>query len=597
MIIKPQLTFTSFFLLFLCLAWVPSPAFSQSDNAQVKAGHIVVGSGRLLARAADGTERRLRRRAAVYAGDTIVVGKNAFAQIRFTDGGLFSLQPDSEFKVSEYRHQEQANENGKVVFELLKGGLRTISGSIGKKNRENYQLKTPVSTIGIRGTHYGLRLCAGDCISTQGDPVSDGLYGDVADGAIGVTNQTGEGIIGSDEYFYVESIDTPLEMLLGPPDIEVGPVINTQQDESGAGDDASDEGDPSSGGGVGEFPPPDDSDLMYAGGTLDEAFAIEGAPEMTLNTGTGGAVGTEPSDSAAPDQPVNDLSNSANENTILATTTTIVDPFGPLGAGEGPAPLWSAAVIAAEHSTTGGEAHVAAQKDTPESQLYIDSNNNVVRTLHEGPPDCYPCGLDKGTATLTNDSMPTGGFTMLQPGEQVFWGRWENGWQGADSTGVGTGMGSWHFMYSSNVTSMTDLNNLQVNNVVAHFSQWSPGDGTVPTDQARNTGWYAAPPSMDVDFGTREITNYQVGISIGATGYYFSGVQAAPVTFAGPAIDIPLNVSCSGCAMSTGSGNSAILFVGTGASHAINAIEMHTDDFADTALGTALLTRSPPPPP
>jgi len=588
-----------------------------------------MASGRLVARAADGTERRLRRRAAVYAGDTIVVGKNAFVQIRFTDGGLFSLRPDSEFKVSEYRHQEQKTENGKVVFELLKGGLRTISGSIGKKDKENYQLKTPVSTIGIRGTHYGVRLCAGDCMAPQGGLLPDGLYGGVVDGAISVNNQSGEGIIGNDQYFHVATVDTPLQSLLGPPGIVFDPAVNGLQDadgEPGSGDEPPSPGDeppppgdeppppgdeppppgdeppppgdepPPPGGeppptdtppadGV-AFPPPDDSLLMNAGTTLDNPTAVIEAPPTDLNTGTGGAVGTEKNDTAA-----------TGASDVVATEPPPPPAFGPLGPGEGPAPLWSAAVIAAEHDTHGAEAHIAAQKGTSESELYIDSNNNVVRTLHTGAPDCYPCGLDKGTATLTNDTMPAGGFTMLKPGEQVFWGRWQGGWQGIDSTGTGTGMGSWHFMYSSNVTSMTDLNNLQTNNVVAHFSQWSSGDGTVPTDAVGNIGYYAAPPSMDVNFGTREITNYQVGIGIYATGRYFSGTQIAPVIFAGPATDIALDVSCSGCAVTTGSGNSAILFVGTDASHAINSVEMHTDDFADTAMGTALLTRSPPPPP
>jgi len=243
---KPHRILINTLLLFVCLAWVPSPVFSQAENAQVKTGHIVVGSGCLVACAEDGTERLLRHRAAVYAGDTIIVGKHAFVQIRFTDGALFSLRPDSEFKVDEYRHQEQEDENGKVVFELLKGGLRTISGSIGKKKQENYQLKTLVSTIGIHGTHYGLRLCTGNCTFPQGDSMQDGLYGGVVAGAISMNNQSGEGGIGNDQYFYVATVDTPLQLLLGPPGIIFDPAVSGPQGGEGESLPSSD-----------DFPPPD----------------------------------------------------------------------------------------------------------------------------------------------------------------------------------------------------------------------------------------------------------------------------------------------------------------------------------------------------
>ncbi len=595
---KPQLTLISFVLLFVCLTWVPSSVFSQSESAQVKAGHIVVGSGRLVARAADGTERRLRRRAAVYAGDTIVVGSNAFVQIRFTDGGLFSLRPDSEFKVSEYRHQEQKDENGKVVFELLKGGLRTISGSIGKKNRENYQLKTPVSTIGIRGTHYGVRLCAGDCIAPKGEVAPKGLYGGVAKGAIGVKNDTGEKIFGSEKFFHVAAKDAPIKSLLGPPGFVFAPTVSGPRSQGGKNESPPPADLPPEGGAVSSdnFPPPDDAMLVDAGTPLDSGVAIKSAPKTTLTDLTAGVVSTAASATAE-----------AGSSTAGVGTTAPppLPTFGSLGPGEGPAPLGSAAVIAAEHHMHGGEAHIAAQKGTPESELYIDPNNNVVRVVHNAAPDCYPCGLDKGTATLTDNTT----FTMLQPGEQVFWGRWQGGWQGLDDTGIGTGMGSWHFMYSSNVTSMADLDMLQTNNVIATFYQWawsSPGpiDGTRPTDELGNVGHFNAQTVMGVDFGTREITAYYVNVGFPAIGPSpardFSGSLVAPELFSGPAVELPLNVYCTGCSGSTtGSGSAAVVFVGTNASHAINSFEMHTDDHAHTAVGTTLLTgdheAGPPP--
>jgi len=563
MIIKSKLILTSFFLLFISLAWVPSLVLSQPENAQVKAGHIVVGSGRLVARAEDGTERRLRRRAVVYAGDTIVVGKNAFVQIRFTDGGLFSLRPDSEFKISEYRHQEKETENGKVVFELLKGGLRTISGSIGKKDKENYQLKTPVSTIGIRGTHYGVRLCAGDCVSPQGDQMPDGLYGGVVDGAISITNQSGEGIIGNDQYFHVETIDSPLQPLLAPPGVIFDSAVNAPQEPEGEASASEGEVAPLEG-----FPPPDDTELLVVNTPEDTAFAVDDAPKDP---------NAETVKKPLEDASVGAASSLDTQTAISATQALNLTP----------APLGSGVVMAVNDGKDGfPDAMMGGQKDLQNPEIFIDANHNLIHVEHYGLADCQPCIFDKGTATLTD----TGSLDILgDPNKKIYWGRWEGAWQGQDSFGSHTGQGSWHFMYSPHVTKLGALDTLQTNGVTATFSLISTGDGTLPTDEMGNTG-YLTTASMAVDFGTREISDYQVNVDFGSR--IFSGYQqATTVGFVGPGTDFDLNVSCTGCATSSGSGRSNVIFVGDNASHVINSFEMHTDDGVNSAVGTAHLTR------
>ncbi|MFC1602717.1 FecR domain-containing protein [Pseudomonadota bacterium] len=572
MITKSKLTLTSFFLLFVCLAWVPSSVFSQPVNAEVKAGHIVVGSGRLIARGADGTERRLRRRAAVYAGDTIVVGKNAFVQIRFTDGGLFSLRPDSEFKVSEYRHQEQKDENGKVVFELLKGGLRTISGSIGKKDKENYQLKTPVSTIGIRGTHYGVRLCTGNCNSLQGDTMPDGLYGGVVDGAISVKNQSGEGIIGNDQYFHVATQDAPLQQLLGPPGVVFDPAVNGQdlESEPQPGDEPPPPGDEPPPPGdepppPGDEPPPPGDEPPPPG---DAPPPLE--PPPPLLDGGPDILGPPP----IPDQPLDPLTAQPVTQALNLT----------------PAPLGSGVVMAVNDGKDKlSDSMMGGQKDLQSPELFIDANHNLIHVEHYGMSDCQPCIFDKGTATLTD----TGSLPILgDPNKRIYWGRWEGAWKGQDSLGSHTGQGSWHFMYSPHVITKTALDALKVSGPInANFSLVSVGDGTQATDELGNIGETTA-ASMNVNFQTREIRNYQVNVNFSGIGRNFYGTQKnAVVLFSKPGTDFDLDVNCSGCSTSPGTGRSNVVFVGANASHVINSFNMQTDDGVNNAVGTVHMKR------
>src|SRR5690625_258165 len=96
--------------------------------------------------------RQLEKSADIYEDDRINTHTDGRVQLRFTDGGLVSLMPDTLFTVEEYFYDSE--DEGALVFGLLKGGLRTVTGAVGKKQHEQYELKTPVATLGIRGTEY-----------------------------------------------------------------------------------------------------------------------------------------------------------------------------------------------------------------------------------------------------------------------------------------------------------------------------------------------------------------------------------------------------------------------------------------------------------
>jgi hypothetical protein len=152
------------------------PVMAQAAGA----ARLDFAAGDVRAISAGGETRRLAKGGEVHSGDTVLTGRGGRAQLRFADGAMVSLQPDSEFRVDDYRFAGQADGGERSFFSLLKGGLRTLSGLIGRTNREAYRVTTPVATVGIRGTEYTIAY-----LDPQTLAVSTG------DGSIEVCNQAG----------------------------------------------------------------------------------------------------------------------------------------------------------------------------------------------------------------------------------------------------------------------------------------------------------------------------------------------------------------------------------------------------------------------
>jgi hypothetical protein len=137
---------------FTLLASAMAAAASGQAIAET-AGKVSFVTGNVTATTPDGASRSLRRGDAINGGDRIET-RGGRLQIRFTDGGFVALQPNTVFGVDQYLYANKAPEDTSLFFSLLRGGMRTITGAIGKVNKQSYKVRTPVATIGIRGTGY-----------------------------------------------------------------------------------------------------------------------------------------------------------------------------------------------------------------------------------------------------------------------------------------------------------------------------------------------------------------------------------------------------------------------------------------------------------
>jgi len=136
--------------------WIGVLLFTLAASAQanIEAGRVQFTIGDARALAVSGTERALKKGDAVHEGETIITGASASMQLRMADKAVIAVRPNSRLQIDAYRFQGREGGSEHAVLHLLKGGFRTITGLIGRTNKDNYKIITDTANIGIRGTDH-----------------------------------------------------------------------------------------------------------------------------------------------------------------------------------------------------------------------------------------------------------------------------------------------------------------------------------------------------------------------------------------------------------------------------------------------------------
>ena len=188
-------------------------------------GRVMLAAGDAVAVRGNQTIR-LVLGSGVQEKDVLRTGPASNLQVRFIDESITSLRENIELLIDQFRFSGTADGNERAFFRLVKGGLRTVTGLVGRSNNKNYGVSTITATIGIRGSDFGARECANDCPKADGTQERNGLFGSVyglshGTNRINVNNQADpEGqTFGMNEHFFVADAKSPIERLLVPPEV------------------------------------------------------------------------------------------------------------------------------------------------------------------------------------------------------------------------------------------------------------------------------------------------------------------------------------------------------------------------------------------
>ena len=378
-------------------------AFVNSAHAQ-EAGTVTFATGDVAA------ERQppapLIKGDTVLADDAVVTGDASRAQLLMIDGAKIAIRPNSRLQIEEYVHAEAtpgaaiSSSDDKSVMSLVKGGLRSITGAIGKDNPQNYEVRTAVGVLGIRGTDYAMLLCVGDCDwapgVSAGTPVPDGLYIMVTEGTIVFRNEIMNIDVTAGEFVFIPletrrptRLDTTPPVFIDDSDFVFDPRRVTAKPQPGAADER-----------------PDDADVPSG---FDAALGTRRAPDSSAPPSSSAQPGEDDSDRRdAPTQSIQGTDEAGNQ--IDLTPGNAPDPrnrsnswsSGPLGQAD--------AIFSGVADNAQGQYQFDAADD-------LTAFENLYPASRTGPPE--PASFDIGSAA--NVESGSDALTFMR------WGRWSGG--------------------------------------------------------------------------------------------------------------------------------------------------------------------------
>ena len=163
---------------FFALVFFAALSVSGSSFAQGAQGYVQEVSGNVTAQVGTGQPAKVEKGQTLVNNATITTAPQSYAVLKFEDGTAVVLKENTSFQIQNYAYNAKAPENANAIFNLVRGGLKMITGLVTSRNRDALKVATPLATIGIRGTEFIAELV-------------NPLYLQVISGTISATNAAG----------------------------------------------------------------------------------------------------------------------------------------------------------------------------------------------------------------------------------------------------------------------------------------------------------------------------------------------------------------------------------------------------------------------
>ncbi len=463
------------FGLFALFFLTTSIAFAAAGRIQFVTGDVKIQNSQKV-------ERQPKKGENIDSGDTLVTGSNGSMQVLLADGGLLAVRPNTQLRIDDYAYSGKADDkDNKSFFSLAKGTFRSITGAIGKNNKDAYKVTTPTATMGIRGTDhepaYFPPFPPGFPIPPGAPP--PGTYDRVNSGQTFILTPYGFVVINPNQVGFAPFGGGRPSILPYVPGFYVNAIPGLTRiftSDSGGGDGG--------GGSQGDSTGSNFFNTFFNDGTF-----FTGNPFVSTNT----TITTNPAISS-----------------VIATTTT-APPIAPLGTvllstyadGQyGPLLISPVVVVTAP----------------PTQQINLGTQYEVL-SFYDGTVPILATSFSSNTSSLTNQ-----GAVTTSDGARIDWGRWTPGYTVTPYGSPGFPVGDFQYIFSTNITPAS----FPTSGALTGAITYNYVGGTAPTDSFGNAATLNS-ATLSVNF-TSQVVNMSVNVSTSGGGTLSgAGVGSIPM--------------------------------------------------------------------
>lgn len=291
-------------------------------------GTVQFSAGDVKIRDKAGVMRDAKKGDLLNEGDTVLTGTGASAQLKMSDGGILAVRPQTELRIDRYVFSGKEDGTENAFMSLVKGGFRTITGVIGRTNKDNYRIGTLTATIGIRGTDHEPFFIPPVPAGAPQPPTPPGTYDKVNVGTAFIATPQGSINIAPNQVGFAAPNQRPQLLPVMPDIFKATPPVNQAQQQKEAEKEkqakAENEKQAAAAKPAAEKPAAE----KPAGGTGGQSQETQGTPaaEKTADT-------PAPAVAAAPSEV---RSTATVDNTSSPLTTTATTTTSGTGSGSNP---------------------------------------------------------------------------------------------------------------------------------------------------------------------------------------------------------------------------------------------------------------------
>jgi hypothetical protein len=241
-------------------AWALALALAAGVCQAQSIGTVTDVQGILLSRNGTGTIKILAQDSSIESGDRLLTRPGTYARLRFTDLTAVTLGPESELAIAQFSYSDTADSNS-AVFDFVQGRLEIAAGRLGARSVDRFVLNTSMGAIAVGdatfiagymappraarlrrdpsadvghfenvvyhppmdGASRPWLLLAQNTVAPNAAGLNPGLYVQVLDGAIHVTNGGGTQNFTAGQFGYTPGFQQPPVILPTNPGLQFTP--------------------------------------------------------------------------------------------------------------------------------------------------------------------------------------------------------------------------------------------------------------------------------------------------------------------------------------------------------------------------------------